>query len=169
MKIFIALALLAAGVASAQIYPTVTPLQRPILQSSYQEACTPGGFNADDSIYGICYFKSYGVCSGRGCVPTTHTTNYITRWDLNGNVLSASECDTVTSHRPQPATYVYYNGYTSCPVYAPNPHAAVVEPFYGPYSWDYNVFYFVAQSADGLYTLVDNDVIYPAQPAIPQS
>ena len=166
----IAASLLAiAGVAQAQTYPTVTPLQLPALAYSYQESCTPSGFNADDSIAGVCRTVRYSACSGRGCQPVRYTYNYVTTWDINGIVLSAVACDVVRTHIPQVPQYTYFNGYTSCPVAVSNPNHAVTYVPNGPHSWDYTTYYWVATSDDGVYGLVDSAVVYPATAPVPQS
>jgi hypothetical protein len=164
-KFLLLIAMLAAGgVASAQTFPTVTPLQSPVLTYHYQEACSPGGFNADDSIWGICHTHKYGICAGRGCRATTYTFNYITTWDINGVAQSVVLCDETVSNPPHPALFTYFNGFTSCPIATPDPLGEVTYVPYGAYVWQYSVYYYVGQSADGLYGLVDNAVVYPPTP-----
>ena len=159
-----------AGVASAQSYPTVTQLQTPAnLVGTYQHSCIAGGFRADDSVYGSCTWLQYGVCSGRGCQPVRYAHNYTVSWDLSGNATSSVACDIVRTHAPQVPQITYLNGNTDCPVYAANPLRSVTYVPYGPYSWDYVVYYFVAISDDGNYTLTDHAVVYPATAQVPQS
>jgi hypothetical protein len=164
------LALLAVcGVAQAQTYPTITPLQNPVLTYNYQEACVPGGFNLDGSVWGVCHTHKYRVCSGRACHPTTYTDNYITTWDINGIVQHVVLCDETVSNPPHATLFTYFNGYTSCPVAAPNPLGEVTYIQYGPYGWQYSVYYYVGASPDGVYGLVDNAVVYPAPVPVPQT
>lgn len=166
--LILAMLAMASMTAGAQTFPTVTPLQRPVLAYNYQEACLPSGFNADDSISGVCSTHRSGACSGRGCQPVRYTYNYITVWDINGVVQSAVLCDEVRTHLPQVPQYTYYNGFTECPVAVANPNHEVTYVPNGPYSWQYAVYYFVGISDDGLYGLVDSAIIYPATPGIPQ-
>lgn len=162
-------AVAASSVVQAADFPTVTPLQLPSLTYHYQESCLPIGWNADDTVSGICSTRKYGACSGRGCQPTRYTQNYITVWDINGVVQSAVLCDEVRTHIPQPAQYTYYNGFTECPVAVSNPNREVTYVPYGPYSWQYITYYFVGISDDGVYGLVDSAIVYPTTPGVPQS
>jgi hypothetical protein len=157
------------GLAQAQVIPTITPLQSPVLTYHYQEACIPIAFNPDDSISGICHTHKYSVCSGRACHPVVYTDNYITVWNVNGVVQSVILCDETLSNAPHPTLYTYFNGFTSCPVAAPDPLGEVTYIQYGPYSWQYQVYYYVGTSADGVYGLVDNAVVYPATAPVPQN
>jgi len=164
------LALGASALVYAQSFPTITPLQVPTEVSAQRShGCIAGGFNADDSVYGACSYVLYGACSGRACQPVRYTHNYIVAWDLNGNVTNSVACDIVRTHVPQVPQYTYLNGYTYCPGYAANPLQSVTYVPYGPYSWEYNTFYFVAISDDGLYTLIDNGIVYPATAQVHQS
>lgn len=170
MKTFFALlAILTCSAASAQTYPTVTPLQKPTVDHSYQLGCTPIAFNGDDSIGGVCTGYVYSACSGRGCQPIRYSYNYLTSWDINGIVQTAVLCDMVRTHGAQAPVYTYYNGFISCPVAVVNPNHEVTYVPYGPYSWQYTTYYFVGISDDGLYGLVDSAVVYPATSGVKQN
>jgi hypothetical protein len=159
---------LGAVAQAQQAFPTVIQLQR-ATENGHLTTCIPDSFNADDSVNGVCSYVVNGVGSGRGGAHPSTSYNYNVTWDLNGNVTSGVLCDSVyyvPGHLP---AYTFYNGFTQCPVAVMDPNKEVTYVQYGPYSWQYTTYYFVEVSADGLYTLVDTGIVYPATPGVPQS
>jgi hypothetical protein len=169
--LLVLLSLVAAG--AAQAFSTVTPLVTPQVITGYQThtGCAPITANANDTVLGACYGSRSAACSGRGCQPTTYITTYIVDWDLSGNPTFVESCRMVRRHLPQPDAITYLNGHsaTDCLTVVSNPLATVVEVPDGPYTWQVQVYYYVATSADGLYELVDNAIVSPVVQPVPQS
>lgn len=105
-------AMFAAAAPASELVQLTQPALTGIGQPA-RTACVGYNFNTDDSIVGACRTATVSGCSGRGCQPTTLTTDYIATWDSAGNATGVQACSVVRHHLPQADQTTYLNGHTS--------------------------------------------------------
>jgi hypothetical protein len=159
MKALFALALLSLSAAANAVTLTQIPIPPNVPGYPAHHYCIGQTFNADDSVNGGCYSRSFGASSGHAGHALPYTDYVFTNtWDVNGNVLTSTYCGThvVSNPQYQPAgVWTYATGFDATTCYLPkfgSTQISLYVPAAGFNEW----FGYITTSADGAYMLLNN-------------